>query len=34
MYQLYTDQALYKRMSEAAKKSVSDEVGTVGSAVR
>lgn len=32
MYRLYTDTELYKRMSECAKKSVSDEVSTVGSA--
>ncbi|KAI9883182.1 MAG: hypothetical protein M1823_005057 [Watsoniomyces obsoletus] len=34
MFQLFTDGALYKRMAGEAKRSVSDEVGTVGSAVR
>lgn len=34
MYQLFTDEKLYRRMSEAAKVSVSDEVSTVGMALR
>lgn len=33
MYQLYTDHELYQKMSEFAKKSVSDEVSTVGIAL-
>ncbi|KAI9789752.1 MAG: hypothetical protein M1816_005791 [Peltula sp. TS41687] len=33
MHQLYTDTELYQRMSEFAKKSVSDEVSTVGIAL-
>lgn len=32
LYDLYTDKALYKRMSEYARTHVSDEVGTVGNA--
>jgi alpha,alpha-trehalose phosphorylase (configuration-retaining) len=32
LYDLYTDEALYKRMSEYARTHVSDEVGTVGNA--
>lgn len=32
MYDLYTDDALYKTMSEYARTHVSDEVGTVGNA--
>ena len=34
MHQLYTDHELYQKMSEFAKKSVSDEVSTVGIALR
>ena len=30
---LYTNEALYETMSEYAKRSVSDEVGTVGNAL-
>lgn len=33
LMQLWTDKGLYKRMSEFAAKSVSDEVGTVGNAL-
>jgi glycosyltransferase involved in cell wall biosynthesis len=32
MYDLYTDEGLYRQMSQFAKKNVSDEVGTVGNA--
>ena len=32
LYDLYTDDDLYKRMSKFAKENVSDEVGTVGNA--
>ena len=32
LFDLYTDEALYRRMSDFAKKNVSDEVGTVGNA--
>ena len=32
LFDLYTDEALYKRMSNFAKNNVSDEVGTVGNA--
>lgn len=32
LFDLYTDDDLYDRMSEYAKKAVSDEVGTVGNA--
>ena len=32
LYDLYTDEELYKRMSEYARTHVSDEVGTVGNA--
>ena len=32
LYDLFTDEALYKRMSEFAHTHVSDEVGTVGNA--
>jgi hypothetical protein len=32
LYDLYTDEALYKKMSEYARSHVSDEVGTVGNA--
>jgi alpha,alpha-trehalose phosphorylase (configuration-retaining) len=32
LYDLYTDDVLYKRMSEYARSRVSDEVGTVGNA--
>jgi hypothetical protein len=32
LFDLYTDEQLYKRMSEFAAKNVSDEVGTIGNA--
>ena len=32
LYDLYTDEGLYRQMSQFAKKNVSDEVGTVGNA--
>ena len=32
LFDLYTDEALYRRMSDFARKNVSDEVGTVGNA--
>lgn len=32
LFDLYTDEALYKKMSEFARNNVSDEVGTVGNA--
>ena len=32
LYDLYTDEALYRKMSQYAKTHVSDEVGTVGNA--
>ena len=32
LYELYTDEALYRQMSQYAKTHVSDEVGTVGNA--
>jgi glycosyltransferase involved in cell wall biosynthesis len=32
LYELYTDDGLYKKMSQYAKSHVSDEVGTVGNA--
>lgn len=32
LYNLYTDEVLYKKMSEYAATHVSDEVGTVGNA--
>ena len=32
LYELYTDEDLYKKMSQYAKTHVSDEVGTVGNA--
>lgn len=33
LLELYTDEGLYKKMSEFARNSVSDEVGTVGNAL-